>query len=88
MEPTTTTIAITIPQTVLYATRMTTDELRRELALSLFQQEKLSFGKARELAAMTVWDFHYLLGQRGIALHYDIPEYEADVSTLQEQGYV
>ncbi len=86
MEPTTPTVAITIPQTILYASRMTTDELRRELAISLFQQEKLSFGKARELADMTVWDFLSLLGQRGIALHYDIPEFEADMSTLREVG--
>jgi predicted HTH domain antitoxin len=78
------TVAIPIPQTILYATRMTTDELRRELAVYLFQQEKLSFGKAREMAAMTIWDFQYLLGQRGIAVHYDIPEYEADKRTLQE----
>jgi predicted HTH domain antitoxin len=86
MEPTT--VAITIPQTILYASRMTTDELRRELALSLFQQEKLSFGKACELADMTIWDFLSLLKQRGIALHYDIPEFEADMNTLRAYGLV
>jgi predicted HTH domain antitoxin len=71
---------------VLHATRMTPQELKRELALSLFQQGKLSFGKAREMADMTVWAFQQFLGSRGIAVHYDIAEYEEDVATLKELG--
>ena len=47
------TVAIEIPQEVLHAARMTPDEVKRELAVLLFQQGKLSFGKARELAGMT-----------------------------------
>jgi predicted HTH domain antitoxin len=65
---------------------MTPQELKRELALSLFQQGKLSFGKAREMADMTVWAFQQFLGSRGIAVHYDIAEYEEDVATLKELG--
>lgn len=82
-----TTVSITIPQTVLYASRMTPEELRRELAIYLFQQNKLSFGKAREMTGMTIWDFQYVLSQRGISVHYDIPEYEVDLKALQELGY-
>ena len=48
---------IDIPDTVLQATRMTPAELKIELAITLFQQEKLSFGKARELAGMDFWTF-------------------------------
>jgi len=63
---------------------MTLQELRIELAILLFQQGKLSFGKAREMAGMTVWNFQQLLGSRNISVHYDIKEYEDDLSTLQE----
>ncbi|MDP2972079.1 MAG: UPF0175 family protein, partial [Deltaproteobacteria bacterium] len=42
------TIVIEIPREIIHATRMTPEELRRELAIHLFQQGKLSFGKARE----------------------------------------
>ncbi|MBW1941197.1 MAG: UPF0175 family protein, partial [Deltaproteobacteria bacterium] len=63
---------------------MTSQELRIELAILLFQQGKLSFGKAREMAGMTVWNFQQLLGSRNISVHYDIKEYEDDLSTLQE----
>jgi predicted HTH domain antitoxin len=55
-----------------------------ELAITLFQQGKLSFGKAREMADMDVWTFQQLLGSRGISPHYDLPEYEEDLATLNE----
>jgi len=77
-------VFIQVPREVLHATRMTTAELRCELALSLFQQGKLSFGKAREMAEMTGWAFQQLLGTRGIVVHYDTPEYEQDLETLNE----
>jgi len=80
------TIAIEIPREVIHATRMTPQELRRELAIYLFQQGKLSFGKARETAGMTAWTFQQLLGSRGIPVHYDLEDYEEDLATLKEFG--
>ncbi|MBI5032495.1 MAG: UPF0175 family protein [Chloroflexi bacterium] len=50
----------------------------------LFQQGKLSFGKARETAGMTVWAFQQLLGSRGILIHYSVQECEQDLETLKE----
>jgi predicted HTH domain antitoxin len=80
------TIAIEIPREVLRSTRMTSQELKRDLAILLFQQGKLSFGKAREMAGMTVGAFQQLLGSRGIPVHYDVEEYEEDLQTLRELG--
>ena len=79
-------ISIEIPGEVVHAARMTSQELRRELAISLFQQGKLSFGKARELADMTIWAFQHLLASREIPVHYDVDEYEKDLITLKELG--
>ena len=79
-------ISIEIPREVIHATRMTSEELRRELAIHLFQQGKLSFGKAREMAGMTVWAFQQLLGSRGIPVHYGMEDYEEDLATLKELG--
>ena len=76
--------SIEISKDILHATRMTPAELRLELAITLFQQGKLSFGKAREMADMDAWTFQQLLGGRGISPHYDLPEYEEDVTTLHE----
>jgi predicted HTH domain antitoxin len=80
------TVVIEIPREILHVTRMTPEELRRELAVSLFQQHRLSFGKARELAGMTVWAFQQFLGSRGIPIHYGIEDYEEDLKTLRELG--
>ena len=73
------TITIEIPREVLHAARMTTQDLRRELAVQLYRQGRLSFGKARELAGLTIWDFQSWLGSQGIPVHYDLPEYDEDV---------
>lgn len=80
------TTILEIPSEVLHATRLTPQQLKVELAVHLFEQEKLSFGKARQLAGMTVWQFMQLLGSRGIPIHYDVAEYEEDLETLKRLG--
>ena len=80
--------SIEIPAEVVHATRMTLEEMKLELALMLFQQGKLSFGKAREMAGLTVWEFQLLLGQRKILVHYDVQDYVADrpaIAALTQQ---
>jgi predicted HTH domain antitoxin len=79
-------VSIEIPREVVHATRMTPEELKRELAIHLFQQGKLSLGKAKEMAGMTVWTFQQVLGTRGIPVHYGIEDYEEDVTTLKGLG--
>jgi predicted HTH domain antitoxin len=54
-------VQIEIPQHLVQATRLSIPELRRELAITLFQQGRLSFGKAREMADMDFWAFQQLL---------------------------
>lgn len=80
------TISIEIPREVPHAARMTPQEMKRELAIHLFQQGRLSFGKAREMADMTVWAFQQILGSREIPIHYDVADYEEDLATLRELG--
>ena len=77
-----TTVSIEIPGEVIHATRMTPEDLKRELAIHLFQEGKLSFGKARELAGLTVWAFQQLLGSRDIPVHYDIQDYLEDQAAI------
>ena len=81
-----TTIYLEISSEVMRAAHMTTEELKRGLAIHLFREGKLSFGKAREMAGLPVWDFHNLLGSRNIPIHYGIEEYESDLVTLKELG--
>ena len=76
-------VTIEIPREIAHATRMTPQALKEELALALFARDKLSFGKARELAGLTVWEFQERLGRRGIPVHYDVEAYEEDLRTLE-----
>ena len=63
-----------------------TTRLRRELAVRLYQKGLLSLGKARELAVMSKWEFHLLLGEEGIIRRYDVEELKEDLKTLETFG--
>ncbi len=54
-------------------------EIRKELALALYQRGILSIGKARTLAQLTRWEFQKLLGQRQIVRHYTKEDLEEDL---------
>lgn len=54
-------------------------ELRKELALALYQRGALSLGKAGVLAGMSRREFEELLGQRRIPRHYGKEELEEDL---------
>ena len=82
------TLSIEIPSEIAHATKMTPEELRRELAIHLYSVHKLSFGKAREMAGMTVCSFQQLLGSREISPHYDVADYEEDLATLSRLGRI
>ena len=79
-------VIIEIPGDLVEALRVPPREqvarLHRELAIRLYQKELLSFGKARELAGMTKWEFHLLLGEEGIVRRYDLEELQEDLKTL------
>jgi predicted HTH domain antitoxin len=76
-------IFLKIPGDVVDALRLPPDEmeaeLRKELALGLYQRGVLSSGKACRLAGMTRWEFEGLLGQRRIPRHYTEENLEEDV---------
>lgn len=77
-------MSMVIPDEILQTTRMTAAELMQELAVALFQREKLTLGQASHLAGMSQWQFQQLLASRQIPLHYGVAEFEADLQTLAE----
>jgi len=79
-------MGLIIPDDIFQATRMTEDELRREIAVLLFQREKLTLGQGSRLAGMSQLQFQHLLASRQIAIHYDVCELEEDIKTLKELG--
>ena len=61
-------------------------EVKQELALSLYQQEKVSLAQAASLAGMTRIAFQQLLASRDIAIHYDTGMLDEDIRNLQKLG--
>ena len=79
-------MSVVIPDEILYTTRMTAAELMQEVALLLYQKDKLTLGQASRLAGMSQLQFQFLLASRQIPIHYDVAEFEADLKTLREMG--
>jgi predicted HTH domain antitoxin len=76
-------VQLHIPESVAQAIRLPEkeipQELLKELAIALYAQGFLSFGKARELAGLGNYEFAMLLGERNIARHYSQEEFEDDL---------
>lgn len=75
-----------ISQDILDSARLTIDDVKKELAIILYEHGRLSIGKAHELAEMSLWEFRQLLAFRGVSPHYDIADLEEDISTLHKLG--
>ena len=74
--------AVEVDQDILDSARLTPSELKVEIAVHLYEQGRLSIGKARELADMTLWEFRQLLASLRISPHYDETDLDEDVATL------
>lgn len=79
-------VTIDIPQDILDSARMSVLEIKRELAVHLYAQRRLSVGKARELAEMSLWQFRHLLAARQVPVQYDVTDLEKEVATLKKMG--
>jgi predicted HTH domain antitoxin len=60
---------VTISDEVLTAAHMAEPELKQELALSLFQRERLTLAQASHLVEMNKFAFQVLLADRQIPIH-------------------
>ena len=79
-------MSLIIPDEILQATRMSAAELSQEIAVLLFQKEKLTLGQASHLAGISQVQFQHLLASRHLPVHYDVAEFEEDLKTLQAAG--
>jgi len=74
---------VTITDEILTAAHITEPELKQEIALALFRQERLTLAQASRLAEMTHLTFQALLAERQIPIHYGIAEFREDLRTLR-----
>jgi predicted HTH domain antitoxin len=79
-------MSITILDEILTTTRMTEAEMQQEIAVMLFQKEKLTLAQASRFAGMNRIAFQHLLASRQIPVHYDVEDFEKDIKNLREMG--
>jgi len=77
------TLHLDIPESVATSLRLPVSEieprLRTELAIALYVQDILSFGKAAELAGISRYHFADLVAERKIPRHYTENELTQDL---------
>ena len=77
-------MSVVISDETLQAARMSPGELKQEIAILLFQKNKLTLGQASRLTEISQLRFQHLLASRNIPVHYDIDAFEADLATLKD----
>ncbi len=77
-------MSLVISDDLVKASGFSENELLLEIVLMLFQQDKISLGKASELLGLHRMQFQKLISERGICVHYDVDEFQEDLKTLEE----
>lgn len=76
-------ITLEIPEDIILSLKIPKDkiqkELLKELSIILYEKHILSFGKARELAKMSKWEFQEEIGKRKISRHYTEKDLKEDI---------
>ena len=72
-----------IPANTLQELHLDPNDLRIDLAVFLYDQGKISMGRARKLAELTQIDFQKAMMQRGVHIKYDVSDLEKDIATIQ-----
>jgi len=77
-------MSVLISDEILQTSRMSEGELKQEIALLLFQTERLTLAQSSRLAEMPRLQFQHLLASRGMTVHYDVAEFENDLETVRK----
>jgi predicted HTH domain antitoxin len=80
-------VKLNIPQDILYSLNETKDGFTKKLklyaAMELYRMQKLSMGKASELAEMDKIDFMFQLGKHDIpSINYDEDDFRDEIEWI------
>jgi predicted HTH domain antitoxin len=81
-------MSLVISDDIIKASGLSEADLLLEIIILLFQQEKLSLGKASEILGVPQIRFQRLLDNRGICVHYDVADFQQDLKHLSEKGWL
>jgi predicted HTH domain antitoxin len=81
-------ITLNLPDSLSQNDTFNQNDWLREIAISLFQQERISLSRASKIAGMEAMHFQKLLSERSICVHYDVEDFEQDVKHLRDRGWL
>ncbi|MEM9834855.1 MAG: UPF0175 family protein [Bacteroidota bacterium] len=76
-------MGLNVPSHILESAEISADDLLLEIAVYLYDTERLSMGKARGLVQMDILSFQKELAKRNIYIKYDIDDLEEDIKTIE-----
>lgn len=76
---------LTVSDELLETAHLTEAELLREIAITLFQQDRLTLGQAASFTGLTQLEMQRLLASRQISLHYALEDLEHDLATVKSR---
>jgi len=77
---------LVISEDTIRAAHTSANELKQEIAVMLFGQDRLTLVQAAEVAGMSPFAFQHLLASREIGPHYDTDDFEEDLETLRDRS--
>jgi len=77
---------IIIPDEIFEDSDITVEEIRLDVAISMYQRGRVSLGKAAQIAGMNRWEFQRILAERKIPLNYSVSDLEKDYQTIINMG--
>lgn len=81
-------ITLNLPDNLSQTETFNQSDWLREIAIALFQQERISLSRASKIAGIEIMDLQKLLGDRGICIHYDVEDLEQDIQHLRDRGWL
>jgi predicted HTH domain antitoxin len=75
-------MTITIPDETLKELKISAGEMLIDVAVYLYDKERLTLGQARKLAGLDILAFQKELASRNVYLKYNIDDLNADIKNL------
>lgn len=77
---------LVVEDELIQATGLSEAELRLELGVLLYREDRLTLGQASRLARVSQASFLDALSARQVPIHYGVADLEKDVATLKRLG--
>ena len=75
---------IVLPDIVVQGVELTPARAALHLAVGLFASREVTLGQGAVIAGLPHAEFLCELGRRGVPVHYDLDDLEADVKTISD----